>query len=796
MSLRSRVAALLVALSVALVGIMYSTQQWVAMPTFVDIERMAAELNVNRCIEALRRDLQSLADTTSDWAYWDDTYRYVYDRNEQYEHVNLTDDTLLNARLNLICLLDNDHRLIWGRGIDDEGSQRIELPKLFAELQAANGPLTSFADDSDGAMGIVVTVHGPMLLAARPILNNKREGPRRGTLIMGRFLNAKEIADLAERTQVSLTAWTVGRDELPPLAAQLVEEGLDGGTLLTNDGPDILAAYHVVNGIDGKPALVMRLDLPRLLTAQGRVAAGVATACMIVGSLVTLAAVWLMLQRGVVAPLRKIAEHVTEIGRNGNLKSPLHLQRKDEIGTLANAFDDMVERIEHVAYHDSLTDLPNRAFLMKRLRSCLARSRREQDYRFGLLFVDVDNFKLINDSLGHRIGDQLLMHMAAMMVSVLGVIRTSSRRSQDTVARFGGDEFVVLLDDVGDADNVMRIAERIRDHACCNVDFGHRRISPGLSIGAVISNDAYVDPVDLLRDADTALYHAKGEGKGKIALFDQAMRLRVLEQADMESDLLRAIANEDFIVYFQPIVSLEENRLCGLEALVRWNHPTRGLVSPDDFIAIAEQNGLIESIGEQVLEQVCRQMAEWRAAGNPLGEISVSVNVAARQLVGDRLLSQIDACLDRYGLDAGLLKIELTETTAIRAIDASRSVFDALTQRGIEIYLDDFGIGYSSLGTLHSLPFSAIKLDRSFIKGLEAEPENEPTVRAMVMIAETRGIRLIAEGIETSEQLATLRELDCRFGQGFLFSRPVPAEELERLLENDWQLAAAATSTR
>lgn len=796
MSLRSRVAALLVALSMALAGIMYSTQQWVVMPTFVDIERMAAELNVNRCVEALQRDLQSLANTTSDWAYWDDTYRYVYDRNEQYEQVNLSDDSFLNARLNLICLLDNDRQLAWGECRDNEQSRRLELPKLFADLQDPHGPLADFEEDGDGATGIVVTDHGPMLLASRPILNNTREGPRRGTLIMGRFLSPKEIADLAERTQVYLTVWTVGKDRLPALVAQIVDGGLaDGATLLTNDGPEILAAYYVFKGVDGKPALVMRLDLPRVLTAQGRVAAGVATACMIAGSAVTLAAVWLMLQRGVVSPLGKMAEHVTQLGQSGDLDARLQLQRSDEIGTLANAFDGMVERIQHIAFHDALTDLPNRAYLMERLRSCVARSRRDRDYRFGVLFVDVDNFKLINDSLGHRVGDQLLTHMAAMMVSVLGVIRTSPRRSQDTVARLGGDEFVVLLDDVGEADNVMRIAERIREHACCTVDFGNRRISPGLSMGAVISTIEYEDPVDLLRDADTALYHAKGEGKGKIALFDQAMRSRVLERADLESDLQLAVAHEDFFVHYQPIVALEDNRLHCLEALVRWNHPTRGLISPDEFIAVAEQNGLIESIGEQVLEQVCRQMAEWRAAGHPLGEVSVSVNVAARQFVGDRLVSQIDACLDRYDLDASALKIELTETTAIRAIDASRCVFEALTQRGIEIYLDDFGTGYSSLGTLHTLPFSAIKLDRSFIKGLEAEPENETTVRAMVMIAENRGIRLIAEGIETSEQLATLRALDCRHGQGFLFSRPLPAAELERLVENDWQRAGDAAMT-
>ncbi|MBA4105572.1 MAG: hypothetical protein C0485_07415 [Pirellula sp.] len=794
MPLRSRVAALLVALSIALAGIMYSTQQWVVMPTFVDIERMTAELNVNRCVEALRRDLQSLADTTSDWAYWDDTYRYVYDRNEQYEQVNLTADTLLNARLNFICLLDNDGRLVWGESRDNELEQRIELPNLFEQLQSANCPLTNFKDEGEGAMGVAVTVHGPMLLASRSILNNKREGPRRGTLIMGRLFNAREVADLAERTQVHLTAWTVGRDELPPLAAQLVEEGLDGGRLLTNDGPNILAAYHVVNGIDGKPALVMRLDLPRVLTAQGRVAARVATACMIAGSAVTLAAVWLMLQRGVVSPLRKMAAHVTQLGQSGDLDARLQLRRRDEIGTLANAFDGMVERIQHIAFHDALTDLPNRAYLMERLRSCAARCRQDRSYRFGVLFVDVDNFKLINDSMGHRVGDQLLTHMAAKMVDVLGAIQTSIRRPHDTVARLGGDEFIVLLDNVGDADNVVRIAERIREHACCAVDFGNRRIVPGLSIGAVVFTDDYHDAADLLRDADTALYHAKAEGKGKIALFDQAMRSRVLERADLESDLQRAVAHEDFVVHYQPIVSLEDSRLCCLEALVRWRHPTRGLISPDDFIGVAEQNGSIEAIGEQVLEQVCRQMAEWRTARHPLGDVVVSVNVAARQLVGERLLEQIDACLDRYGLDASSLKIELTETTAIQAVDASRCVFDALTQRGIEIYLDDFGTGYSSLGALHSLPFSAIKLDRSFVKDLAAEPENETTVRAMVMIAENRGIRLIAEGIETSEQLATLRGLDCRFGQGFLFSRPLPPAELETRYDHTWRDATAETT--
>jgi diguanylate cyclase (GGDEF)-like protein len=786
LSLRGRMAALMIALSAALAAIMYGAQEWVVMPTFVELERTAAQRNVNRCVEALQRDLHSLGNMVSDWACWDDSYRYIEDRNQQYAEANLVDETFANADLNLICYMDNNREIVWGEARTADGSAPIDLPETFAALRDRQCLLSAPRDEAAPRTGIMSTSHGPILLAAHPILNTKHIGPSRGTIIMGRLFDADEVQSLAERVQVRLRSWTIGRDRLPQPAEEMLEQRRT--TLVTDGARNELDAYQIVADVSGAPALVLRVEMPRDVTAQGQVAARFATACMIVGSGVTMVVVWLVLQGGVVTPLRQMAAHVIELGNRGSLQTPLAFRRRDEIGTLANAFDCMVERICHVAYHDAVTDLPNRACLIERLRECFQRSQANPNYRFGLLFIDVDNFKLVNDSLGHRAGDQLLKQIAGNMHEVLKSIQSSVRHKYDTVARLGGDEFVVLLDDIGDAETLLCVAQRVREYASATIEIGSRRITPGLSVGAAISSPDYLDPADVLRDADTALYHAKSQGKRRTSLFDQAMRSRVLERADLVNDLQRALANREFSVYFQPIVNLESNRVACLEALVRWRHPVRGLVPPDDFLDAAEEHGVIELIGEQVLEEVCRQMAAWRADGAVLAGVPVSVNVTAHQLVGTRLLEQIDECMSLYGIEAADLKIELTETTAIRAVDASRCVFEALAERGIEIYLDDFGTGYSSLSALHSLPFSAIKLDRGFVREVESNPENEATVRAMVMIAEARNLRLVAEGIETAEQLATLRQLDCRYGQGFYFSRPRPANELETLLAGDLTL--------
>ncbi|RIK76090.1 MAG: hypothetical protein DCC67_14335, partial [Planctomycetota bacterium] len=405
------------------------------------------------------------------------------------------------------------------------------------------------------------------------------------------------------------------------------------------------------------------------------------------------------------------------------------------------------ERIRHIAFHDALTDLPNRAFLMERLQECIDRSKRHSEYRFAVLFMDVDNFKYVNDTLGHRAGDHFLSQLAATMTSVMRTMQPAIRPSYDTVARLGGDEFVILLDDVGKEENALLVAQRIQQAASAPITVGHRQLTASVSIGAALSQNNYDDPADVMRDADTALYNAKAEGKGRISLFDQAMRARMLQRADVESDLRLAIARREFVIYYQPIVSLVTGRICCLEALVRWQHPRRGLLPPDAFLPVAEQTGLMEAIGEQVFEEVASQLAAWRASSTEAAHVSVSVNLSAAQLVSERLLEQVDRCIDWHGLDPDALKIELTETTAMHNVEQSRRVIGELLARGVEVYLDDFGTGYSSLSTLHSLPFAAIKLDKSFMANITTDAESETTLRAIMMIADNRNMRLIVEGI-------------------------------------------------
>jgi diguanylate cyclase (GGDEF)-like protein len=440
------------------------------------------------------------------------------------------------------------------------------------------------------------------------------------------------------------------------------------------------------------------------------------------------------------------------------------------------------ERIRHIAFHDTLTDLPNRAYLMERLNECIERSKRHTDYIFAVLFTDIDDFKTVNDSMGHRVGDQLLSQIASQMPRSMRLMQSSIRPARDTVARLGGDEFIILLDDLDAADNAASVAKRIQETVCRSFVVEHREIAPTISIGVAVGRNEYDDAVEIMRDADTALYHAKEQGKGRVAVFDQTMRTRVLERLDLEIDLGRAIEGNQFIVHYQPIVSLVDGSVGCLEALVRWQHPTRGLLMPELFLYAAEESRVIEAIGERVVEEVTYQLSVWRDRYPHTRRMSVSLNLSARQLVGHGLVKLIDRCLKRHGLEPNSLKLELTESMMMNNLGMARKVVEAITSRGIEVYLDDFGTGHSSLSMLHTLPFAALKLDRGFVSHLADDVECQTTIQAMVMMARNRNMQLIAEGIETYEQLVLLQDLECELGQGYFFSRPVPPEALEPLL--------------
>ncbi|TWT37942.1 Cyclic di-GMP phosphodiesterase Gmr [Posidoniimonas corsicana] len=437
------------------------------------------------------------------------------------------------------------------------------------------------------------------------------------------------------------------------------------------------------------------------------------------------------------------------------------------------------QQIRHLAFHDALTDLPNRLLLIERIEGCIERSKRNPDHRFAVLYCDLDNFKLINDSLGHRVGDQCLIQTARRLTGTLRGADDCPQAGYDTVARLGGDEFVILLDDIPDADHAGVIAQRIREAVSRVMTIEHSQLALGVSIGIAVSCGEYDDPAEILRDADTALYHAKDSGKGCGATFDQAMRDRVTERLDLEFDLRRAVEEGEFEVFYQPIMSLSDNRVAKAEALVRWNHPTRGILPPTLFIPVAEETGAIEEVGAQVLDEAVRQAAHWRRNDRTLSELKISVNLSPRQLTSEGIVDQVARTLHKHQLPPEALALEITESASMDNVGLVQEIMDGFAELGVSVHLDDFGTGYSSLSILHSLPFSTIKLDRSFINNLVEEVESATTIWAVVMIAQAGRLEVVAEGIETHDQLAKIRELGCDYGQGYYISRPLPPHEFE-----------------
>ena len=431
------------------------------------------------------------------------------------------------------------------------------------------------------------------------------------------------------------------------------------------------------------------------------------------------------------------------------------------------------EELAFLATHDPLTGLPNRTLILDRVEQMLARSRRKQT-PVAALFVDLDNFKSINDTLGHEVGDELLRAVAARLDGVV--------RATDAFGRLGGDEFVVVSEELSLSAGPELIAERLiealKEPFKLGSDEG-TRLTVTASIG--IASGDRAAPADLLRDADIAMYRAKWDGKNRYVVFEAGMQDAVQTRMELEMDLRVALENEEFSLVYQPTFDLSDMSPTGVEALIRWNSPTRGTVQPDDFIPLLEETGLITEIGKWVLEEACSQGAAWRAAGHTIG---MAVNVSARQLDTDQLIADIERALSHSGLAPEALTIEITETTLMRNADETARRLTTIKGLGVRIAIDDFGTGYSSLAHLQKFPVDALKIDRSFISGLTNKGEGEALIHTLVQLGKALSIETLAEGIEQTQELSLLRDERCDSGQGFLFARPLDVAATEAFLES------------
>jgi diguanylate cyclase (GGDEF)-like protein/PAS domain S-box-containing protein len=451
---------------------------------------------------------------------------------------------------------------------------------------------------------------------------------------------------------------------------------------------------------------------------------------------------------------------------------------RDAHGCILRIAGSQTDLTHHVALFDQLTGLPSRALFLEQLRRAFSRTERQSEYLLAVLFLDCDRFKVVNDSLGHAIGDRLLQAVAQRLEDAL--------RPGDVVARLGGDEFAILLENLPSQHHAECIATRINQALARPFALDGHTVyisgSIGIAFNAVHPQAEAQQPADLLRDADTAMYRAKAAGKSQYAVFEGTMHEQAQRTLQLETDLRRAIEAKQFKLFYQPIWSLTTNAMTGFEALIRWVHPERGMVSPAEFIPIAEETGLILPIGQWVIQEACRQMNDWRNEFPAAHLLTVSVNLSAKQLSEPNLVGQIQATLDQTGFPPHRLKIEITETMIVENHQAAVLILTQLQALGVQIQVDDFGTGYSSLSVLHSLPLDTLKIDISFIRLLETDPDNAEIVKVIIKLAHNLGMEAIAEGVETQSQRRQLKSLGCDFAQGYLLAKPLPPLEIEQLM--------------
>lgn len=447
------------------------------------------------------------------------------------------------------------------------------------------------------------------------------------------------------------------------------------------------------------------------------------------------------------------------------------------------------ERLRQYARTDSLTGLPNRSVLLERLDRAIFQNLKDSEHRFAVLFLDIDDFKIVNDSLGHHAGDQLLFEFATRLCKCVTdqCHLKGIERPRDSVVRISGDEFAIVLEPIGDLGEAVELAERVLQmtHKPFNIK-GHEFYS-STSIGIITSDLSSDDPDAILRDADTAMYKAKEGGKAGFRVFDRQMREQAMARLVLEQDLRQAIGTDQLTLHYQPIISLEDRELVAFEALVRWQHPRMATISPMEFIPLAEETGLIVPLGQNLLQQACRQIAQWKSRHPDRTLPTVCVNLSRRQLVQPDLLTMMERTLGEHGVEPGQIELEITESVIMDNVKEVLPVLNGLREMGFKLAMDDFGTGHSSMSCLHEFPVDTLKIDRSFTAHMDANLEYAAIIQALVTLAHNLDIRVIAEGVETAEQIAQLQALECDLVQGFHFARPMPADQAYSWMCGHWE---------
>lgn len=802
-SIRTRFIGIMAVMLILTAGMVYLILHTVMHDKINILEDKYIIENVERTKKEIFKEIEVLDTIVMDWAVWDNSYQFMIDKNPEYIKANLSEDTLNNLKVNIMLFIDNKGNLVHGEGYDLQKKESVPIDEALLKYIKDHSLLQN--NDVKYRKSGIITLNGKdlILLSICPILTSAGEGPINGYIVLGANFTEKKIADIGEELSSEIKLTFLKDFEYDRKFFDLKDDKIQIDAV--SDQKIIGRAF--LDDIDGKHLLLLSIEKNRDINNIGE--AGIkATLWLLLGLFFLFAIIiTVILDRGILLRFQELSNDIRKIGEGKDLSVRLKRQNiDDELTDVSNEINGMLgalersqlflsksesalkkaieklqdevlehektqEQIKYIAYHDTLTGLPNRNLLNELLVHSITLAERNNKC-MAVLFLDIDGFKMINDSKGHGMGDQILQEVAERLLKTL--------RKSDVIARHGGDEFIVIIEELDNCSGVELIANKIIN--CFQEPFHLENQDYFLttSVGVAVYPADGQTPDMLIKNADIAMYKAKENGKNQYLFCTPVMKDVANETMELSTNLYRAIEKNELELYYQPQLSCHNNQIMGVEALIRWRHPVMGLISPAKFIPIAEKTGLILPIGEWVLRTACQQNKKWQEQGLP--KIRMGVNLSLRQFHNNDLLNLVESVLKETKLAPQYLELEITETIAMKEKSYIINTLNAFRQIGVSIAIDDFGTEYSSLSYLKHLPVDRLKVAMQFIRGIGIDHKDEALAKGIIVLAKSIGMNVIAEGVETKEQLEFLKNHNCDEIQGYYFFKPLIEAEMTKLL--------------
>jgi diguanylate cyclase (GGDEF)-like protein len=783
--------------------------------SFLSLEHSRVENDLARIDDALDQANASLASFTSDWAHWNDIYNYLADVNPNFITDNMTMAAFENSNINLMMIWNKPQTLLYAKSIDTEAKKVAPFPTDLQVYIHPNSYLTQWDNINKTYRGYILLSHKIMMVAAAAITDGNKINAPLGTLITGRYFSNDALEKVITATKVNLELYVIGAVIHEPDINQALSQALTdpNGHYIKPLNEKTMVTYILIKDVYGKPIGILRSIIPRstYLTGLHAVHFYLAT-YLVAGLLFSIIMIWL-LRTLIIKRLEKLDEELATISDKHSMSKRVTENGNDELSSVASEINVMMDIIqasqeqlelrvekrteelkkanlqlqqeiserksiekeliinkEHLAtlaHYDNLTGVPNRIFFNEILNKTINQAMLRQKM-LAVLFIDLDRFKNINDALGHPAGDMVLKEIAQRFQKVLP--------TGDVLARLSGDEFIIVLNDIPNVEFSREIADKILRICSHPFKFNTNELFLTASIGICIFPNDGNSLEDLQKNSDTAMYNAKRGGGNMVQYYSKEMNTAAHEHLELESSLRKAIQNQEFILYYQPKLDLALGKITGVEALIRWESPELGFINPVKFIPLAEETGLIIPIGEWALREACKTNKHWQDQGYE--PISIAVNLSAKQFQQQNLGQIVTLALKESGLDAQYLDLEITETAMMDNVENAIKRLTEIKNMGVEISVDDFGTGYTSISYLKRFPIDVLKIDQSFIKGIPDNPDDIAIVSAVIAMAHNLSMSVVAEGVETEEQMQFLAEHNCDTIQGYFISGPLPEHKI------------------